>query len=151
MIISVTGHRKVENESSVRKETEELFNKLKPELVYTGMAIGFDTIVAEICVKLGIPFIAAVPFEGQERKWNVEDKVVYHNLLSKAKESILVSYGGFAFWKYQKRNEYLVDNADEMVAYFNGEQHGGTFNCLEYAKYNNITIHLIVTYKVEPL
>lgn len=33
---------------------------------------------------------------------------------------------------YQRRNEHMVDSADLLVAYYNG-QAGGTKNCIEYA------------------
>jgi len=35
-----------------------------------------------------------------------------------------------------KRNEYLVENSDVLLAYFNGEK-GGTENTIKYAKLKN--------------
>ena len=36
--------------------------------------------------------------------------------------------------KMQLRNEYMVDNSDKVIAYFNGEKKGGTYNCIKYAE-----------------
>jgi uncharacterized phage-like protein YoqJ len=34
----------------------------------------------------------------------------------------------------QVRNEYMVDHADVVIAIWNGNQHGGTFNAVSYAR-----------------
>jgi uncharacterized phage-like protein YoqJ len=36
-------------------------------------------------------------------------------------------------WVYQKRNEWMVDHADEVVAVWDGTS-SGTANCVAYAK-----------------
>ena len=28
----------------------------------------------------------------------------------------------------------MVDNSDKVIAYFNGEKKGGTYNCIKYAE-----------------
>ena len=35
---------------------------------------------------------------------------------------------------YQRRNEYMVDKSDLVLAVWNGERAGGTWNTIEYAK-----------------
>src|SRR3546814_16271306 len=40
--------------------------------------------------------------------------------------------GGYAAWKLQKRNEWMVDHADELVALWDGSR-SGTGNCVAYA------------------
>lgn len=142
MIVSFTGHRpqklggyntpnKIFN--YITKELERTLLELKPTKAISGMALGWDQWSAQICVKLQIPFIAAVPFLGQERIWPQSSKDTYQRLLGQAVETIIVCEGGYAPWKMQKRNEWMVDNSDLVIACYDGTT-GGTHNCVEYAK-----------------
>jgi uncharacterized phage-like protein YoqJ len=55
--------------------------KGKPELIITGMAIGWDMWVARVCLKLDIPYKCYCPFPGQEQKWSFKLKEEYWDLL----------------------------------------------------------------------
>ncbi len=79
-----------------------------------------------------IPFIAAVPFLGQESCWPKQTKDKYFDLLSKAESKVIVCEGNYAAWKMQKRNQYMVDNSDILIAVYDGTS-GGTQNCVNYA------------------
>lgn len=46
---------------------------------------------------------------------------------------IIVCKGGYAAWKMQVRNEYIVNNSDSMIAVHDGSK-GGTYNCIKYAE-----------------
>jgi len=126
----------------LRNEIRNKISQLKPSEIITGMALGVDQIVAEIAIELNIPFVAAVPFEGQESKWPQSSKEKYDQLLRKAEEVVIVSEDGYAAWKMQKRNEWIVDNSDAILGIWSGLK-GGTGNCLEYAEKKNKTIHRI--------
>lgn len=99
----------------------------------SGMALGVDQWAAEICVELGVPFTAAVPFVGQESRWPEESQRRYQLLLQKAYNVVVVSPGGYHPWKMQARNEWMVDRCDLLVAFWDGSG-GGTANCVEYAQ-----------------
>ena len=43
----------------------------------------------------------------------------------------------------QKRNEYMVDNCDLLIACWSGVKKGGTYNCVKYAIKNNKRIIVI--------
>lgn len=138
-IIAGTGHRPdklggYNNEAFLRlvKVCEEYLKEEKPELVISGVALGFDMALFQAAVNLDIPVLAAVPFEGQESRWSDKVKKYYFNLLSKAKEVVYVCDAGYAAWKMQKRNEYMVNACDKIVACWDGSQ-GGTGNCVKYA------------------
>lgn len=105
-----------------------------PGLMVVGMAPGWDQAVARTCAKLGIPFIAAVPFEGQELRWPAPAQRRYHILLSKAKEVKVISPGPYEQWKMFKRNEWMVDNSDGCVALWNGDHSGGTYDTVKYVE-----------------
>jgi uncharacterized phage-like protein YoqJ len=142
MIIGFSGHRpskiggfELPNPTYIYicQQLEKRLLELKPEKTVSGMAIGFDQYAANICIKLGIPFIASVPFLGQETRWPQKSQETYRKLLAKAAEVIIVSEGGYAAWKMQTRNQHIVDISDLLIACFDGTT-GGTFNCVQYAK-----------------
>lgn len=98
----------------------------------SGMALGFDQWAAGECVRLGIPFEAAVPFVGQESRWPAESQKRYHELLAKATTISVICEGDYAGWKMQRRNEWMVDHGNLLVAAWDRTP-GGTANCVEYA------------------
>ena len=113
------------------------------------MALGVDTIAAEVAVKLQIPFVAAIPFDGQESSWEHDAQAHYHALLSLASSQVCVGTSDQIPWVYQKRNEFMVDNADMVVAVWNG-QRSGTRNCVDYAIKKSIPVWRLDprTYKI---
>ena len=139
--IAMTGHRpkdlggyKIPNPTYdfVRQQIREQFEKIKPTKIISGMAQGVDQWAAEIAIELEIPFIAAIPFRGQEFAWPLKEADHYRFLLTKAEKVEVVCSGTFAGWKMQKRNEWMVDNCDEVLAVWNGEKYNGTYNCIQY-------------------
>jgi len=145
MIIGFSGHRKLNNQADIEKKLEKKLIELAPVKTISGLAIGYDSLTCKVCIKLNIPFIAAIPFQGQDLRWSDNDKKEYDELLNKAESVVYVSTPGYAKWKYQLRNEYIVDNCDEMIVYWDSNKVGGTFNCIRYAeqverKYNNIFV-----------
>lgn len=87
----------------------------------------------------------AVPFKDQPIKWfnssdvkryneqlNYADKVTYVDKIDKYK---IKGYEEDRYYpaKMQKRNEYMIDNSDIVIAVWDGSK-GGTCNCVQYAK-----------------
>lgn len=132
MILGFTGHRRIENYEKLYPAIVGKLKELNPKHTISGMAIGADMLFAVICIRLSIPFIAAVPFKEQESKWPEQIQKQYYKLLNKAKNVVIVSEGEYDPKKFQIRNEWIVDNSDEMLAYWNGKQ-SGTGNCIRYA------------------
>jgi uncharacterized phage-like protein YoqJ len=139
--VAITGHRppaiggyKTPNPiyDTIVYGLAEAFNTFKPSYVLTGMSLGVDQWAAEICLNMDIPFVAVIPFEGQDKMWPPHSQSKYHWLLQKAVQKIVVSQGAFEPWKMQKRNEYLINNCHQVIAVWNGTP-GGTSNCLAYA------------------
>lgn len=138
-IVGVTGHRQlVHDVDNVKKYFVKFIEKTHPDIVITGMALGFDTIVAVTCIEHEIPFIAAIPFIGQERLWPAGEKEKYKKLVEKAWKIKIVSSGGYKVWKMFTRNEWIVDNSTLLLAYWNEEPKGGTYSCVKYGKKKNI-------------
>jgi len=106
--------------------------------ILSGMALGIDQLVAEIAIEMNIPYIAAIPFVGQETAWPKQSQEYYQELLNQASEIVVVCKGVYAAYKMQIRNQYLVDNSDVLIAIFNtSETSGGTYNCIQYAEKQN--------------
>jgi uncharacterized phage-like protein YoqJ len=159
VIIGITGHRAGKilggydfpNKTTdlIVKKLRRLYNKysesiLEPNLtIITGMATGVDQLAAQLAIDMKIPFIAAVPFLGQEAVWPAQAKQHYKYLLSQAKEIKIISEGGYSEPKMFKRNEWIVDNCDRLIAVWHKTNpHGGTFYTIKYAKSikRNLTI-----------
>jgi uncharacterized phage-like protein YoqJ len=142
MIVAFTGHRpdklggyKLPNDTYIRvcQKIDTTLKEFKPEKVITGMALGIDQWAASIAHKLHIPFLAAIPFEGQENAWPESSRKIYRILRKLATEEVVVSQGGYSADKMQVRNIWMVDNCDKLIAVWDGTK-GGTGNCIEYAK-----------------
>lgn len=151
LVIAVTGHRPnklggydVPNPiyDIVVKGLVEAFEHYKPAYVISGMAIGTDQWAAEICVNMDIPFIAALPFRGQEGKWPPKTKAKYNWLLSKAYQKYVICEGDYEPWKMQRRNEWMIASCHMLVAVFNGTE-GGTANCLTSAAAAGKYVHYV--------
>lgn len=156
MMVSFCGHRPTKlggyilpnpTYISVCQKIEAALKELKPEKVISGMALGIDQWAAHIATKLGIPFIAAIPFIGQDGKWPTESRKIYKILLAKASETVVVSEGGYSAAKLQIRNEWMVDQLvhedDRLIAVWDGSR-GGTGNCVAYAEAKKKKIYRII-------
>lgn len=149
MTVAITGHRpqSVDGDFTCTSETwqwirqnlSETLVKIKPKRIYTGMALGVDTVAAEVALSLEIPYVAAVPFPGQESKWSTEAQEHYRRLLTWSEQTVEVDKGPYHPMLMEKRNKYMVDNADIVVAVWNGFK-GGTRNCVEYALRENVPV-----------
>jgi len=141
MIICGTGHRPnklggygIETANKLIQIASDWLREQKPTKVISGMALGWDMALASAAISNEIPLVAAVPFKGQEGKWPQGSQKEFNRLLENATSVVYVSDGGYAAWKMQVRNEWMVDNADVILALYNGDTSGGTYNCIRYAE-----------------
>ena len=102
------------------------------EKVISGGALGWDQALAAAAISLKIPTVLALPFEGFECKWPKESQEYLHSLMNPA-EVVFVCDPGYAPWKMQERNKWMVDHSDRVLALWNGTD-GGTANCVRYAE-----------------
>lgn len=106
----------------------------------TGGALGIDMDVAEILLDLqaAYPFLShllALPYKNQGGRYAANDKI-RHERLQLLSPTVVLSED-YTPWCMQVRNEYMVDEADLLIAFTAGEKKGGTFNTLRYAKKKN--------------
>lgn len=105
------------------------------------MALGVDQDFAYVCYEMAIPFVAAIPFVGQENNWPQHSQDWYEWLLIRAESVVVVSPGEYAAWKMQARNQWMVDNCDVVLAVWDGSE-GGTANCYRYAHERKFIWHI---------
>lgn len=137
--VAGTGHRPqkllgfgARANSTLCRFTRAWLEALRPECVISGMALGWDQALATAAVELAIPFVAAVPFEGQEARWPESSQREYQALLGRAAEVVIVSSGSFSARSMQARNQWMTDYCDLLLALYDGSS-GGTGNCIRYA------------------
>ncbi|MBR2340812.1 MAG: DUF1273 family protein [Clostridia bacterium] len=125
-----TGHRELGedfSQKSLKKQIKHLIEQ-GVKTFYDGGAIGFDLIAAETVLKFrkryGLKLILCVPFYGQESRFPARDKTRYQAIYKKADEVVIVSEHYYRAC-FLKRNDYMIDRADYMIAYLNKEV-GGT-------------------------
>ncbi|MBU8803346.1 DUF1273 family protein [Bacillus subtilis] len=128
---------------------EELITKEDKYRFITGGALG-TVQAAYWCVHIlkkkypHIKNIIATPFKEQDKVWSAEQKMWYKRMLDVSDEIINVEVldeykvsgdkpGEFSPVKMQKRNEYMIDNSEAIVAVYDGTK-SGTRNCLNYAR-----------------
>ena len=131
----------------VRARVREKLLELRPDEAISGMAQGLDQWAAEVCCDLGIPFVAAVPFPGQELDWPWPAQQQYYTLLNRATRVHLVCPDpplnrGEAIERLHARNHWMVEHSDALVAAWDGSK-GGTFECIKYAEKVGRVIHRI--------
>lgn len=112
----------------------------------SGMAVGVDMDFAETVLKLRnkypITLECAIPCPNQTLKWNDADKLRYEGLLKFADEVNVISER-YTPECMLKRNRYMVDKSDLVIAVFNGIEKGGTWYTINYAKKENKYIEII--------
>lgn len=112
----------------------------------SGVALGVDTYAANIVLNLkaqypGITLECAIPCETQAVKWNERDRDIYYDLIAKCDKETLLQQN-YTSDCMQKRNEYMVDNSDYVIAVWNGKP-SGTGNTVKYAKKKNKIVLLV--------
>ncbi len=150
-VCAFTGHRP-QNLPFGFNEDDERCKKLKKLLRYaiekliiekgvtafvSGMALGVDVYAAEIVLEMkkkyhNVKLEAAIPCETQAVKWREKDRDRYFNIVEQCdKETLLQT-------KYttdcmQKRNEYMVNKSDFLIAVWDGKP-SGTGKTVKYAE-----------------
>lgn len=150
MTICVTGHRpnKLYGYDLKNPKWIELKNNLKSILIenqcneaISGMALGVDTVFAIAVLELkneghNIELHCAIPCKNHSCKWIGESVDLYNYILSKADKVCIVTDEEYKPWLMQKRNEYMVNNSDIIIAVWDGTN-SGTANCVRYAEKQN--------------
>lgn len=151
-VVAVTGHRPQklggyeENspmQAIVKRHLRAKFEELRPDVLISGMALGVDQWAARIALDIGIPLIAALPFTGQSSLWLPDQRTAYDNLLARANRVQIINQGRYAAWKMHARNEWMVTQANHIVAVWNRQPDGGTAACVRFALRMKIPVDVL--------
>ncbi len=142
---SVTGHRVLQknfNEDSLKNQFIALIES-GIDTFLIGMAIGFDTTCFKILTKLKesysqIKLVACVPCKTQPNRYSESQKKEYYEMLKQA-DGVIILSEDYNVRCMQKRNEFMVDNSNILIAYLKRD-YGGTANTVKYAKKVGIKI-----------
>ena len=152
-IAAITGHRpeRINSFQYVDAQLEYAFRDYRADVVIQGMAPGADLTAAKIAYREKIPFVSVRPWAGHRdsideqwrRHWDSAWKYARHNVTIVDQER----FPGNSC--YQRRNEYMVDNADFLIAVWDGKKKGGTWNTIKYAQSVDMSIWQIDPVKLE--
>lgn len=157
--VSFTGHRPdkivgysaapLRVEIAIRKALAEEIRTLSEEgaeVFLSGMAPGVDLWAADEVLRLraegsigsNVRLVLAVPYPNFERSFRAEWRPLYLEILERADEVVYLSQG-YYHGCYHRRNDYLAEEADVMVAYYEGFE-GGTRYTLKKAEARGVRI-----------
>ena len=109
-------------------------------IFYCGMARGVDMMAAQIVLgfresrpELHLKLIAVCPHADQASLWSAKDKKMHQCLLGMADEVVTIA-PGYTPSCFHRRNRYMVDRCDYVIAGFDGVTKGGTASTVAYAK-----------------
>lgn len=132
-LYAITGHREIDDFHRFKVRLTQALTDGDHTLIQ-GCAAGVDLEAAKIAIDLKVPVISAMP-------WTTFKPVrEYHELyswvLKHSEECYPVTEADHYLgpWVYQDRNEWMVDESDEVIAWWDERPGGGTYNCIQYAE-----------------
>lgn len=116
---------------------------------FCGMAIGFDMLAAEAVLEMktqlhDIALSAVVPYRNQNERFSPSAQRRYTTILNKA-DNVIVLNEEYHTRCFFERNDYMVDRASLLIAYFDGTHKGGTFYTCSKAKSKGMPINNLYT------
>lgn len=147
MIVAGTGHRpkfcpcKYDHGHpwlrTLKLNLAKALRDLDVKTVISGMAIGWDTWLAQAALDLEIPVHAYVPFPEQGKTWPTDSRKEYERILNLSDLVIYIS-NSYSDEAFLKRDRAMVDDCDQVFSLLNPEANsGGTFYTVKYAEKNN--------------
>ena len=159
--LCVTGHRPAKLPWKYKKEGPEYDEYCESLGCYiddcirhgythfiSGMALGVDMDFAETVLDFKaqygfhISLECAIPCPNQTLKWASTEITRYNKILGKANKITVVNDHYFSTCMLV-RNRYMVDHSDTVLAIWNGEESGGTWQTIKYARSKNKKIDII--------
>lgn len=119
-------------------------------VVISGGALGVDTDAASVADELNLRFIIVAPCLNQDARWPNQSKWAYadmcrasshsladeladHEIVNRLFPGVLLTEQHYSSTCMQRRNEWMVDHCDRLIAVWDGTS-GGTANCIAYAR-----------------
>ena len=136
--ISITGHRDISKRTveAAKWWVSRIGQKYPQSTIITGGALGTDMLVATLAIKAKLNSKVYLPFEfaTHTARWNAASKANLRWVLERS-EVRVVGSSEYSTKLYFRRNERMVDDADLVIAFWDGREEGGTFGCMKYAEH----------------
>lgn len=142
----IFDNRAIKFNEKLKTEIESLIKKGYSTFL-CGMALGFDTMCADIVLKLKeknnfIKLIGVIPCKSQSKLWQEKDKQHYDKILNQLDEKIFI-YEKYIGKKCMiERNKFMVDNSSCLLS-VKIDYQGGTKFTIDYAKTKNVNMILL--------
>lgn len=133
-ILTITGHRDIDDFDRFKTNLTGALQTPGVTALIQGCAAGVDLEAAKIAIDLGVPVISAMPWT--TFKPVLEYRKLYSWVLRHSEECYPVTEADHYIgpWVYQDRNEWMVDEGDEIISWWDGRPGGGTYNCIKYVQ-----------------
>ncbi len=135
--VAFTGHRHLKY-VDVEQSLIKVYSDFPGAMWITGGAYGLDSHAARFALDNSIPLWLVLPFPAKVlcARWPSGDArdLLFRSVRDCARLSVVSPV--FSMASYQRRNEFMVDAADVLAAFFDGSP-GGTANCVRYVKSAN--------------
>lgn len=133
----------------IRSLAEEFLDRGFDHFI-TGMARGVDLdfgVEMIRCKKLskryeGLTVEAAIPYPEQYLRYDYASRKKYNYILEYCDRTTYIS-NEYSKDCYFRRNRYMVDNSDAVIALWNGEESGGTFYTINYAREQGKEVRIV--------
>lgn len=142
-----TGHRTYDRcaDEALRRTVCELHARGLTTFL-SGMAVGFDLAAAEavLACRASIPalrLVAVVPFRGQPNRFSARDRERFERILAAADERIVLAES-YHRGCYAVRNDFLVDHASVVVAWYDGSPGGTRYTVRRAERKGRQIVHL---------
>ena len=141
--VGISGHQRLPNPEAwewVRQEMQDCISSLaKPLVGVTCLAVGADTLFAEIVLALGGAIEVIVPFSDYETRFkSEEDRQNYRRLLAMAEKIEVLQGHDSDEEAYYAAGKRVVDTSELLVLVWDGKPSaglGGTADIAEYGRY----------------
>ncbi len=152
IVIGVTGHRRLKNETLLAAEVAAVLEKIKGALpaevrdsavfrILSPLAEGADRLVARIVMEsAGGRLDVVLPMEKEEYAADFKkpgSREEFERLLAEASSSRQLASAGSRADAYGRAGRYVVDHCDVLIAVWDGgagDGEGGTAEIVEYAR-----------------
>lgn len=152
--VAFTGHRSYcgEAAAALHATVEELYARGMRTFL-SGMAMGFDLAAAEAVIEArtqrpGLRLVAVVPFRDQAARFPREEAARFERVLGAADQVVVLSEC-YHRACYAVRNDFLIDHAATLVAWYDGSP-GGTHYTVRRAMRRHRTVCNLADTALQP-
>lgn len=142
MNISFTGHREFDPEQlsePLIRVIERLSASTREPLTFlSGMAMGFDMVAAEAVIEAreadhSIKLWCIIPYTDQAKFFDAENRSRHFKILEAA-DKVTTLQSDYTPEAFHRRNDFLVEQCDRVIAYWNGKRGSGTYYTVRIAR-----------------